>query len=122
MTRDVQPPNPYRSPLANLTQGLPRNRPQGSRSGLGIASFVIGIAAWLLEFTTVWLTFSDKMAATPFAGFGILGGLVLSLVGGAMALGGLSQRDRGKAYPVLGLALNALVILVMCGLTVVNSL
>ena len=84
---------------------------------------MIGIAAWLLEFGTVWLTFiSDKMAATPFAGFGILGGLVLSLVGGAMALGGLSQRDRGKAYPILGLALNALVILVMCGLTVVNNL
>jgi mannose/fructose/N-acetylgalactosamine-specific phosphotransferase system component IIC len=100
-------------------------------SGLGIASFVIACLAGLIEFVFVaWAGILET--ATPegmdenspqaaIIGLGIIGGMLLCLVGLALGVAGLFQRDQKKTFPVLGLVLAALVMVGTAGLFILGS-
>ena len=100
-------------------------------SGLGIASFVIVCVAGLIEFVfVIWAGILET--ATPggmdenspqaaIIGLGILGGLFLCLVGLALGVAGLFQRDQQKTFPVLGIVIGLLVMAGTAGLFILGS-
>jgi hypothetical protein len=52
----------------------------------------------------------------------IIGGLVVSLVGLVLGITGLVQPGRSKVFPVLGLGLNAVIIVGVIGIIVIGVL
>lgn len=89
-------------------------------SGLGIALFVTGLAAGLLEIAVIVIAGvvvasrragADDTARVFFLiGFAALGGMALGLVGLGLGIAGLFQR-RKKIFAVLGIIGSSLVIL-----------
>jgi hypothetical protein len=115
--------SPYRPPPLGVEDGI-SSEPR--HSGLGIASFVVGILSGVGEFAAIvvagFLVASapddiEQMSALFMAiGFAILGGMGLAFVGLALAIAAFFQPDRKKVFAVLGLTFNLLVLLGVCGL------
>jgi hypothetical protein len=97
--------------------GRPRYLPH---SGLGIASFVIGLVVVVIILLMILLigvlvsnranrNTADTMAA--MTGLFICGGALASLVGLGLGMAGVFQEDRNRTFAVIGLILNGLIIL-----------
>ncbi len=124
------PADPAAPPPAGPVRGRPESgyadeggygrRRRAGHSGLGIASFIIGLVVVVLCLLVVILAAAlsasrpshetaDAMAL--MAGVAICGGLAASLVGLGLGVGGVFQEDRNRTLAVVGLALNGLVLL-----------
>src|SRR4051812_42070313 len=87
-------------------------------SGLGIASFVIALCVGLLEFVVIGTAVFTEMTEgldeneprTILLGLAALGGLLIGMLGIALGVAGLCEHDRRKTYAILGVAMNAVVI------------
>lgn len=95
--------------------------PAKKHSGLGITSFVLAIVACLLMFVQVAIAgviaagaggqLSEEAPQAFILGCGIIMTGLVYLVGIALAIGGLCQRNRYKVFSILGLVLNIVFIL-----------
>jgi len=104
-----------------LAAGLPH-------SGLGIASFLIGLVVVLLNVLVVLIAvLMGRGGRTPDAvgsvgmllGFFFGTGVVGALVGLGLGVGGLFREDRNRTFAVVGLVLNLLVVLAATALFLV---
>ena len=114
--------NPYQSPFADVAYGVPQGSRQSSASGFGIASVLTGVAGLLIPIAAVVLAVtwigamdgSEDFEPAPLAflavGLGVLMGAGLALLGMLLGLIGLLQKNRGRGLPVLGLAVNGLIV------------
>jgi len=98
-----------------------------ANSGLGIASMVIGIAVWVMEFAGIGFAamlvgkYANRQSpAMIFAGLGIISGVVLALVGVGLGIAALCQRDRKKIGGILGLVFNGLMLLIVGGFMILG--
>jgi hypothetical protein len=102
-------------------------------SGVGIASCVLALLAVLIGAFAMALAadvgFDDIEAAIDagepqamLAALLVIGAGFLSLVGVALAIAGLLQRDRNKLFAILGLCLNGLFFLCGFGLMLIGML
>jgi hypothetical protein len=92
-------------------------RPLTKHSGLGIASFVIAIAMFVLEFVLIAVAgvlevttpggIDEKSAAAILLGLGVLGGLFVDMFAIGLGIAGLCQRDVKKLIGVVWLWLLA---------------
>ncbi len=97
-------------------------------SGLGIASFLISIASGMVEFVAVLAAgvlaaqgvVDETSVAIMLVGFGILAGLGLAMVDGALGIVALFLPDRNKVFAVLGLLFNAIVFMGVVGLILIG--
>jgi len=104
--------------------------PTLSHSGLGIASLILSILVGVTEFVmvvaaTIMDSASDggmdeESIGAILVGLMILGGCFMALVGLALGIAGLVQKDRKKIFPALGTAFNAVVLLGVLGLLVIG--
>ncbi len=53
-------------------------------------------------------------------GFGICGGLFINLVGAALGIVGLFQKDRSSPFPILGLIVNGAALLGVAVLVIIG--
>jgi hypothetical protein len=127
MSADPYSPASYYEPPAEPVE-LRRFEPP--HSGLGIASFLVGLLAGVGEMAVVgWAGYTGvthRGTITPdsptaiLLGLAMLAGLGLALLGGMLGVGGLFQANRKRVFAVLGMALNALVVLAFLGLMVIG--
>ena len=123
--------DPFKAPLEPFDAG-PVGRCNDSEprhSGLGIASFVVGLLAGIVEFAILAAAgvievstpggMDENSPAAVLIGLGLLAGLALSLLGVGLGIGGLTQR-RKKVFAVLGVVVSLLVTLAVAGLLVVG--
>jgi hypothetical protein len=101
-------------------------------SGVGIASLLLGILSVLgLVATTVVAVIvagndpsvfeNENAPATIGVGVCALLCLLLSLVGIGLGIGGLVQGNRKRVFPVIGLSLNAVIVILVVGLVVLGA-
>jgi hypothetical protein len=104
----------------------PRHRPH---SGLGIASFIIGLVVVvivLLMFLLIGVLASSRANRNTAETMGVMtglfvcGGALASLVGLGLGLAGVFQEDRNRTFAVIGLILNGLIILGTAALFVIG--
>jgi hypothetical protein len=99
--------------------------PSPSHSGFGIASFVLALMLFLVDAVLFVAALAERHTSTPgdkvrgplmiaFA-FGLLSTAVLSIVGLAVGVAGLTQRERNRVFAVLGVCCNALLLLGVIG-------
>jgi hypothetical protein len=126
-----QADHPYVSPSSDPWQ---RQRSPGSgpkQSGLGIASLVVAIAAGATAFALVVVAgmmevstpggMDEESPQAILVGLGIFGVLGLNFLGLGLGVAGIVQPDRSRVVAILGLVLNALVILGLCGLMALGT-
>jgi len=136
--------DPYKAPSA-LTPN-PYNQLQNAyleprQSGLGVASFIIGIFCivsfvGMLIYVGVTMTntlsqagsassreseVSAMFATLAFIGLGMILICVLSLVGLILGIVGVAQSDRKRAFSIIGLTLNGLFGLAIIAMMVIGS-
>lgn len=100
------------------------------QSGLGVASSVIALVGGIVAVASVVAAVvwsrqtvgggSPPPQAMAVAGFGILGGVVLNVVGAVLGLIAVMQKGRRKAFAVIGLAVNAFVLTCVVALMVIG--
>jgi hypothetical protein len=106
--------------------------PEMKHSGFGIASFIIAIAAGVLEFILIGVA-SVLEATTPggldeespeaiLLGLGMIGGLCAAMLGVGLGLAGIGQRRRNKVFAVLGLVSGIVVFVGVLSLIVIGML
>ncbi len=113
--------DPEPAPLSPLEQ---HTRPVAKHSGLGIAAFVIALAAGLMLFLSFAVAGYLHMhnpegpnsGMVALVGLVIIGLCLVHLLGIVLAIGALFQADRRKMFSVLGLALNAFALAATVGL------
>jgi len=97
--------------------GRPRHLPH---SGLGIASFIIGLVVVvivLLMILLIAVLASNRANRNTAETMGVMTGIFVcvgalaSLVGLGLGMGGVFQEDRNRTFAVIGLILNGLIIL-----------
>ncbi len=94
-------------------------------SPIGIASFVIGIVSLLsvCGFFALSLLMQDSASTdslNTLIGFLVICTIVISVVGVGLGIGGIVQKAQSKVFAIIGLALNALVLLGLCLLMVIG--
>ena len=102
-------------------------------SGLGIASFAIAITTGLILFFLVATAgflevttpggIDENSPAAVLMGLALFGGLLLDMLGLALGVAGICQRDRSKLFAVLGVVISSAVLfgallLIIVGLNV----
>lgn len=90
-------------------------------SRLGIVSFVMGLVIGLGEFAMIIIAgvmevttpggVDEQSPQVMMLGLVIIAGMLGALVGAVLGIIGLTERNRYKAYPVVGLAFNGLILL-----------
>lgn len=105
--------------------------PELKHSGLGIASFVLSMTVGLVVFVLIAIAGYQEMKTpggmdenapeTMLLGLLMMGALLLNLVGVALGIAGVVQKDRKKIFGVLGLTFNLVVVLGTLGLMFVGS-
>jgi len=101
-------------------------------SGFGIASFVMAILIGSAEFILLIIAgvmeaktpggMDEDAPATIILGSLLIGGAVMSFVAVALAIAGLVQGGRSKIFPMLGLALNGMIIVGVIGIIIIGLL
>ncbi len=109
-------PNPYQAASEGFSSGGPETL---KHSGLGIASFLVGLVAGLLEVTCLVIIgilqatnprlIDDSTSLLLLIGFAILSGVPLGLLGIGLGFAGLCQR-RKKLFAVMGVVISSLVV------------
>lgn len=94
--------------------------PDKKHSGLGIASFVIAIVFGFALFVLIGLAgyqevtnpggMDENSAAAMVLGLMLMGALLMNVVGAALGLAGVIQKERRKIFAVLGLVFNLLAV------------
>jgi hypothetical protein len=123
--------DPFKAPFEPFEAGHVGgfNDSEPKHSGLGIASFAVGLLAGLVEFAIMAVAGVIE-ASTPggmdesspeavLIGMGLFAGLALAMLGVGLGIGGLTQR-RKKVFAVLGVLVSLLVTLAVSGLIVVG--
>ncbi len=130
-TSAAPPPRSSRDDPYGDERGDARYPDVGRRthSGVGIASFLIGLIVIVIDLLLVLLL---VVLATGGAGYregrtvGTLAGVfncigvLACLAGLGLGVAGLFQEDRNRTFAVLGVILNGLVILIVAGLFIVG--
>jgi hypothetical protein len=103
-------------------------------SGLGIASFILGLAAIGLVGILVVVAITEANRPhypndplDTFAGLMVCGAGLLALVGGGLGIGGVCQSNRRKVFGIVGLCLNGTLLLgtlllMLIGLVAYNAM
>ncbi len=101
-------------------------------TGVGIASFVLGVLAGLTAFGLLVVSVALAMRAgdeidddtVMFAslGLGLLGVIALAIVGLVLGIGGLAQANRRRVFAILGVCCNSVVLLGIAALIVLGTL
>lgn len=101
-------------------------------SGLGIASFIISLAIGAFDFVVIVLAgfveattpggMDEESVIAILIGLLIIGGLAANLLGIALGVAGLVQRDCKKVFSVLGLALNTAILFGIFGLMILGAM
>ncbi|MEM6690323.1 MAG: hypothetical protein AAF664_12895 [Planctomycetota bacterium] len=121
---------PYQPPhFGQLDQPVTRE-PALKHSSLGITSFVIAILAGIGIFALVLAAgvmeastpggIDDESSQAMIIGLGIIGGVALNLLGTALGIGSLFQRNRSKIFGIIGLALNLLIMIGIVSLIILG--
>jgi hypothetical protein len=107
-----------------------RPRRRLGHSGLGIVSLVIAVVVGFAEIILLVIAgilesrtpggVDENSPEAIILGLLLIGGMVMSLVGGVLAAVALVQGDRSKIFPILGLALNGMIILGMIGIIIIG--
>jgi hypothetical protein len=119
--------NPY---LATGTLGIVAGSAEMKHSRLGIISFVMGLMIGAGEFAIVVVA-GIMEATTPggvdeqspqvmLLGVVMLAGMLGALVGAVLAIIGLTEHNRYKAFSIAGLLFNGLILLGMVALMVIG--
>jgi hypothetical protein len=110
----------------------PAYRPRRAlgHSGLGIVSLAIAVVVGAAEIVLLVIAgilesqtpggIDENSPEAIILGLLLIGGMVVSLVGGVLAAVALVQGMRSKVFPILGLALNAMIILGMIGIIIIG--
>jgi len=110
----------------------PAYRPRRAlgHSGLGIVSLAIAVVVGLAEIVLLVIAgilesqtpggVDENSPEAMILGLLLIGGMVMSLVGGVLAVVALVQGGRNKIFPILGLALNGMIIVGMIGIITIG--
>ncbi len=100
-------------------------------SRFGIASFILALAAGAFEFILIAIAgvlsvqaggeLDEKSPEAMLLVLGFLGGFALNLISLALAIGGLCERRRNKVFAILGLVINILLFVGVCGLAAIGQ-
>ena len=110
----------------DVRYGGPRHLPH---SGLGIASFIIGLVVVviiLLMVLLIGVLASNRANRNTAETMGVMtglfvcGGALASLVGLGLGMAGVFQEDRNRTFAVIGLILNGLIILGTAALFIIG--
>ena len=109
-----------------------QNQPPRGQSGLGIASFVISILMGLGLFGTIfWAGYvetttpggmDENSPVAAMIGLAVIGGLAVAMLGVVLGIIACVQKSKGKMLGIIGLILNTLLILGVCGLMIVYGM
>ena len=94
--------------------------------GLGIASFIIGIICLItvIGLVVVAGVVTNAGRATPefnmILGLGMISAVFVDLIGIVLGIFGAADRSSKKVYPVLGLTLNVLVVVLFAALMIIG--
>lgn len=96
-------------------------------SGVGIASFIIGMVVGGVQLVLVVVAAAMVMGGASedspqmmVVGCSFLVGMAANLVGIVLGIVGAVQKNRKKVFSILGLTINALVLLGLLGLMVIG--
>jgi hypothetical protein len=119
-----QPPYPQSGPYVPYAS---LHAPPMPYSGIGLASFIIGILIGIFELAMLVLAAvlaqqktSSSSPVMEVAGCGMLLGLAVNLIGVILGIIGVRQADRKKVFAILGLCINAMTLLGVAGLILVG--
>lgn len=126
--------NPYREPyLASLnpsSRSPHAHEPRLPHSGLGIASFGLSLFCGVAAFVTVAIAgvidastpggMQEDSAAAIIVGLGMIAVFGLVVVGGGIGAVALFQSDRNRLFAILGVVVNALIVVGICGLMAIG--
>lgn len=96
--------------------------PEGKKhSGLGIASFIIGLVAGAIQFFTILGSGIAEYSAVGglgdevymLVGLFICGGMATGVVGLILGIIGLTQKNKKKIFSILGTIINSLTIILV---------
>lgn len=101
-------------------RSIDRLRPR--HSGLGIASFIIGLIVLILDLILIAMAIVIGATARPIGrrgeeslivvvGVMACGGGVAAIVGFCLGIAGVCQTNRSKVFAILGLVFNGLIVL-----------
>lgn len=117
----------YTPPAAELSELRPLEPPH---TGLGIASFIIGLFVGIGEMVVVgwtgYLATSKPGTITPEApiaiilGLVMLAGLAAAFLGAGLGVGGLFHKNRRRIFAVLGLVFNVMILAAFMGLMAIG--
>ncbi|MEW6026165.1 MAG: hypothetical protein AB1599_02575 [Planctomycetota bacterium] len=101
-------------------------------SGFGIVSFIISLVIGVAEFIMVAIAgymemstpggIDDKSASAIILGLLLIGGLMVNLAGAAFGIVGLLTPNTKKAFSILGLLFNLIILIGMAGLMLIGLL
>jgi len=105
--------------------------PENKHSGMGVASFIIGLGIGLLELAMVIAAavmesqagpsgLDEKSPAAIILGLVLLTGLLVALLGAGLGAAACLQANRKKIFGILGILINGMILLVVVGLMVVG--
>lgn len=106
--------------------------PEKKHGGLGIASFIIALVAGFAMFAVFGIAgylqmsteggMTEESPAAALVGLAMMGDGLLVLLGLGLGIAGLFQADRKKLFAVLGVAINALIIIGTAGLMIIGMM
>ena len=88
---------------------------------VGLAELVLLVIAGIMESRTPG-GMDENSPEAMILGLLLIGGVVISLVGGVLALAGLVQGERSKVLPILGLGFNGIIIVGVIGVIIIGLL
>jgi hypothetical protein len=116
------PPYGYASP--QMMGELPHSK-------LGIASFIIALVVGIGEFTLLIVAgvmetstpggIDEESPKAMVLGMLLLFGLLLALIGAILAITGLFEGSKKRVFPIIGLCINGLILLLVVVLLVVGA-
>ena len=130
---DQSPQYPYAPPVDVGAANLVPRRRQG-QSGLGVASFLIGLLAGItgISLLVVASVFQTSGGVDAESAVAMAAGLAMIFIGmitsfaAGLAVGGLAQTEKSRTFAVIGLIVNGtlilgLFVLVMIGVALTNA-
>lgn len=125
--------SPYSAPSGNPAAALePATIPGRRHSWLGIVSLVLGLIIGIVELVVVVIAgimeamtpggMDEDSNAAMFLGLLIFAGVIGSAMAAIVAGIALVDRSRHKLFPMLGLGLNALILIGLAGLVIAGLL
>jgi hypothetical protein len=83
---------------------------------MGILSVLSVCLVFVLSYSSSNASYSTADTLTTMVGILAICTIVLSLVGVGLGIGGVVQKAQSKVFAIIGLVLNALVLIGLCGI------